>query len=433
MAQDNTARPSTTNVTRRRLLQVGAAGAFSAAGAGAALFGMPVVTLAKPLSATDQNILTFVMGLFAARGQAVLENEPSIIRPMYDPAQTAMVAFEVERVSRLHHAAHDFWHGEHKRVYSNLSQFVVTPAGARRYKITFREMLCFDWHYDPIPLPASVEAERKRRHPDPSAWASPSLANPDGTFPQNWVIDHELTVEMLGSRFIVLAHAYIEAFHASPDAGGGIRTFPGGPVPALAPGASSNAQSLAHGPQTSPQGSPSQIYYPSNAVAYANQYGSSRNCGTYVDWDYPNGGGDCANFVSQCLWAGGLGVVADGTWNRGSWTSMRCPAGSGSYQGGYSGSTSSPYAWTDNAQLRAWVINSGRGTDSGGNVPQFLAIGDLINYDFHGYGNMDHITIVVQAMTSYQPAYVQSHNANGRWLWNMGGAYHYWGTELYWY
>ena len=46
-------------------------------------------------------------------------------------------------------------------------------------------------------------------------------------------------------------------------------------------------------------------YNPKKAIAYAKQWYNRRNP-SYAD--YSNGGGDCANFVSQCLIAGGLSL-----------------------------------------------------------------------------------------------------------------------------
>ena len=46
-------------------------------------------------------------------------------------------------------------------------------------------------------------------------------------------------------------------------------------------------------------------YNPSAAVSYARQWAYSRNPSYH---DYSGEGGDCANFVSQCLIAGGLGI-----------------------------------------------------------------------------------------------------------------------------
>lgn len=53
-----------------------------------------------------------------------------------------------------------------------------------------------------------------------------------------------------------------------------------------------------------------QAYDPQAAVRYANVWWDGRNLDDYADYDYPSGG-DCANFVSQCLIAGGLNLSED--------------------------------------------------------------------------------------------------------------------------
>jgi hypothetical protein len=56
-------------------------------------------------------------------------------------------------------------------------------------------------------------------------------------------------------------------------------------------------------------------YSPSKAIAYAQQWAHSRNPNYH---DYSNEGGDCANFVSQCLIAGGLSLSGcEGTYGYG--------------------------------------------------------------------------------------------------------------------
>ena len=56
-------------------------------------------------------------------------------------------------------------------------------------------------------------------------------------------------------------------------------------------------------------------YNPNNAIAYAQQWAHSRNPNYH---DYSNEGGDCANFVSQCLIAGGLSLSGcEGTYGQG--------------------------------------------------------------------------------------------------------------------
>ena len=54
---------------------------------------------------------------------------------------------------------------------------------------------------------------------------------------------------------------------------------------------------------------------PTRAVAYADRFALGRNLGSYPDLHTL--GGDCANFVSQCLYAGGLPFAGDWYWEGG--------------------------------------------------------------------------------------------------------------------
>lgn len=397
---------------------------YGALGAGTALLGLPLWGLAKRLTPTDHSAFDFVTRYFAARDQAVLENAPGLMFPLIDPSNSAMLSFEVDRVARLHHAAHDEWHGSHKRVYSKVSSLSVSATDKASLRLKVRQTLAFDWHYDPSPVPPSVEDVRQSR---PNAESlSISLANPDGTFPQRWGIDHEITLQTTGSGFKVAADAYVERFLASPDAGGGFRSYPGGSSPT-----GGTAPMIGTAPkQTEGQAVMDYEVAPltySDAVSYANTWYNSRNC-AFADYSPPNGGGDCANFVSQCMYSGG--IATDGTWNLGTSQGDYCPAGSGIWRSGYTGSQSSPWAWANNGALRDWIINSLNGQDASSNIPWMLFPGDTINYGW-SCGERDHITLVVQSQSSNQPCLVASHTADGIYYWTMGGACTYWGTNVY--
>ncbi len=57
-------------------------------------------------------------------------------------------------------------------------------------------------------------------------------------------------------------------------------------------------------------------YNAANAVSYANEWYNNRNTADYTD--YSSQGGDCANFVSQCLIDGGMDLFQDeGIWSPG--------------------------------------------------------------------------------------------------------------------
>lgn len=422
-------------VSRRNLLFAGAAGVL---GAGALSLNFSVITAAKPLSAVDRQVYSFLMDLFAARAQAVLSNNATALRPYYDPANMPLLQHEAERVTRLHHMASDVWGGNHKRISATVVQLSSQNLG-NQIAVDVEEMVRYDWLYRPIPMPAYIEAARKNDL-ELAARTQINGVNRDGTTTSGGTVKHEMTLGQHGTSFVVLKDAYIELFQASPDAGGGFRSFPGGPIAAISrpegrPIAAS-AQYVQNGVNEVPEcltAAPTTQQPLANgttataAVNYANSWTNSRNCATYADWDYPNGGGDCANFVSQCLYNGS--ILTDSTWNRGSEVTKHCPAGSSTYRTGYGGD--SHYTWVNNGNLRNWLINSGNGVDASSNMPWNLAIGDTVNYDWTGDGTLDHITMVVVAQTGSQTAQIASHNANGIWSWRMNGAARYYGTHVY--
>ena len=131
-------------------------------------------------------------------------------------------------------------------------------------------------------------------------------------------------------------------------------------------------------------------YNPSDAVSYAGKYWSSYNP-DYID--YNPVGGDCANFVSQCLFAGGL--KTDGIWYTGSLT------------------------WINAQKLYNYLTNKGYAVVSatGSNV---IPGRSVIFYDWDGNGTFDHTSI------SSSNGNVSAHNKNHfDYEWTLGGASKY--------
>ena len=135
-------------------------------------------------------------------------------------------------------------------------------------------------------------------------------------------------------------------------------------------------------------------YNPSAAVDYASKYWNNYNP-SYGN--YNNVGGDCANFVSQCLYAGG--VEQDGTWYNGSSAWISCSSQIEYFRSkGYT------------------VIDWAQAGD--------IKIGNPVYY-YNG-GSMAHTAICVGYDNNGTPL-VAAHNSNF-WMaeWTLGGA-NWWG------
>ncbi len=124
-------------------------------------------------------------------------------------------------------------------------------------------------------------------------------------------------------------------------------------------------------------------YKASKAVDYAEKWWSGYN----KRFKYDKKKGDCANFVSQCLWAGGWGMTPK-------W---------------YNNDLYATHSWSGARNLCSYVLNRGAsvigrfawGKDSriGNRTPikdYFSKVkpGDVVFYDWHGSGVYDHAAIV---------------------------------------
>jgi hypothetical protein len=150
------------------------------------------------------------------------------------------------------------------------------------------------------------------------------------------------------------------------------------------------------------------IYNRVEAVRYADLWWNNSNPGFRRFSD------DCTNYVSQCLYTGGIPVVYTGEQGSGWW-----------YRGkGMDGDTWS-YSWTVAHSFR-WMLESGviipaeRMADAAA-----LTIGDVICYDFEGDGRWDHSTIVTAKDTNGMPL-VNAHTEDCRraaWDYRDSSAY----------
>lgn len=135
-------------------------------------------------------------------------------------------------------------------------------------------------------------------------------------------------------------------------------------------------------------------YNPSAAVEYAGKYWNNYNP---AYGNYNSVGGDCANFVSQCLYAGG--IEQDGTWYNGSSAWISCSAQIEYFRNkGYT------------------IIDGAQASD--------IKVGNPVYY-YYG-GSMAHTAICVGYDDNGTPL-VAAHNTNfWRAEWTLGGA-SWWG------
>lgn len=139
------------------------------------------------------------------------------------------------------------------------------------------------------------------------------------------------------------------------------------------------------------------MYNPQQAVQYAERYWNGHNPAFLHFND------DCTNFISQCLWAGGMPMVFSNQPSRGWWYRRQGRRHTWSY------------SWTV-AHIFYTLLTKG---GPSGKVVQVssaeeLSLGDVICYDFEGDGRFNHNTIVTGKDSWGQPL-VHAHTVNSRY------------------
>ncbi len=141
-------------------------------------------------------------------------------------------------------------------------------------------------------------------------------------------------------------------------------------------------------------------YSASAAVAYADKWAMSYNP------SYPNfiaDGVDCANFVSQSLYAGGLPLTDQ--WN-------------------IRGSNNTAYVnWVNNSALHDYLVNNGFGTHLDNPTASKLKTGDLVFYKWNKNNTRtNHVTIVVGKNAGGVPVIDSHTSARYHAVWNYGAS-----------
>lgn len=341
---------------------------------------------------------------FQARVDAANSRRTATLTARIDSANKSLVSNETERsgyLAALGSASR--WNG---RIHGFATSPGILSAKTSGSSATVRvyEELKINWNPTPRRLPPDM---MKVAQQDPQRYG---LDQPADELVSSAVgVAHEVTLDKASTGWVVASDAYVEDLFLGPSpdaakspwavsmdvprANAGLRTQ--GLVPKVGAVESASPHAVA--------AAKSRHYSWQNAVAYAAKYWSSYNPA------YPNYnpcGGDCANFVSQCLRAGG--ETSDGTWYTHS--GMGCQKTSANC-----GST----AWVNNWGLRNWAVNTHRGR-AVSSINQ-LGRGDIINYDWTGNGTFDHVAIITNSASML----VTAHNTNRRNVpWRMGAKSH---------
>jgi cell wall-associated NlpC family hydrolase len=139
------------------------------------------------------------------------------------------------------------------------------------------------------------------------------------------------------------------------------------------------------------------MYNRGAVVQYAETWWNGANP-RYIEFEV-----DCTNFVSQCLFAGGMPMNYTGKRDSGWW-----------YRGRVGGQELWSYSWAIANALPRYLLASGRARQVAS--PLELAPGDMIGYDWDGDGRYQHSTIVTALDASGAPLVnAHTYNARGRY------------------
>lgn len=153
-------------------------------------------------------------------------------------------------------------------------------------------------------------------------------------------------------------------------------------------------------------------YNPTNAVAYSEKWvyhsPTSGNYESYYNPEWPNYnsvGGDCANYTSQSIYAGGMPMAAGAVYGTDGWF--------------HYSSTNRSASWTGAKQLRTYMSNArGKVINSPSNSQVWMGCPMFV--DWYSDGSYDHAYFCV-GQNSSGTAIINSHNSDKYHVkWNYG-------------
>lgn len=364
-----------TRFSRRAVIRIAGVSGLAVAIAGV---GSPRPLAALAADLHDETLEGFLAAAYTQRANAMSTGDTSLLDQVYDPSSVSLLAFEKDRTAFFYRGLGTRWDGSILGYRALVSLLDLKQSGstatARLYEATN-----VTWIPNPRPAPTKEALSRRLLI---APFVTPT--GPHGEIVSAMGRRHEVTLTQGATGWRLARDAYDESDQGwrSPDLmpGSWAEIQWGGPtgIVASAPAPSS------------PRPYSTYYYNPISAANYAVAYVTPYN-GSYCN--YNNCGGDCTNFVSQCLRAGG-------EINGGSWYTFSGGCGTC----GTSSSNAGTDTWANNVLLHNWLQSSGRG--GGASWITSCIVGDVVNYYTSSMG-WHHMTIITDdrnyLVTSHNP------------------------------
>lgn len=296
------------HLSRRELLRIAGLGGLAAAGVGIA---GPLV-LPSGVAATslqDDTPEGFLAAAYTQRVQTINTGAVDALDAFYDPASTTLRAAEKERSKLFRNNLSPRWQNSPILSFGSTVQLLDLAVSGSTATARLNEITSVVWIPRPMVLSPEAQAGRQK---NPAAYQPTSPRGPRGELTTRFATKHEVTLVKGGTGWRLAKDNYDERhlFGASPDfvpgswaeAGWGPGPFPKRPEPTPVTSTVAGEEEMVRALGSTP-------YYRANAVQNAHNLAFGVGAGfCYFD----SCGGDCANFVSQCLTAGNQ--RQDGLW-----------------------------------------------------------------------------------------------------------------------
>lgn len=188
MSNDQDSHSEATRMSRRDLLRRAALGGLGVATATSLGSGMAVPTFADNI--TGGSIEEFLIRAYQTRAQAMSSGDSSLLRQLYDPANSSLLAFETARTHYFHRELPALWDASIVGFDSNLSLVSLDIAGSTAIARLYQG-LGITWIAHPQPphiLPPEVV---QRRQNEPERF-QPTPTGPKGEIRSTLGMRHEL-------------------------------------------------------------------------------------------------------------------------------------------------------------------------------------------------------------------------------------------------